>query len=384
MRRLLRRGDDEEPEAAPGPDDEAPLPEDVVDFPPPPPADTWATDVLGQGFQARTLPLLEDDEGDVVATLVRHVPADDPGALPGTPSSPTFAVLYLHGWNDYFNQQELARQWAVIGGAFYALDLRKYGRSLRPHQTRGYVETLSTYDEDIHAALRVLRAEQGVGTDLVLMGHSTGGLTAALWAHRHPGAIRALVLNSPWLELQGSAVLRAVSQPLVERLARLQPTSVLPVAGMGFYQRILDGWSEADGPVPPGLEDDPFVTGWAPERAWRLPDAPIRPGWLAAVLAGHAQVAEGLEIPCPVLVMSSGRTMLGPRWSPEMRESDVVLDVEQIRRRALDLGPLVTVARFAGAIHDVTLSARPVRAQVYSELRRWSRAYVLRPTRVPA
>lgn len=67
------------------------------------------------------------------------------------------------------------------------MDLRKYGRSLREHQTRGYVESLSTYDEDIHAALRVVRAAHGVGTDLVLMGHSTGGLTAALWAHRHPG-----------------------------------------------------------------------------------------------------------------------------------------------------------------------------------------------------
>lgn len=366
-------------ETSPGPTDgPAVLPEEVLELPPPPPADRWAPDVLGAGFQARTLPLHDDDEGEVAATLVRHVPADDPGALPGTPSSPTFAVLYLHGWNDYFYQRELARRWSAEGGAFYALDLRKYGRSLRAHQTRGFMESLTVYDEDIHAALKVVRAELGVGADLVLMGHSTGGLTAALWAHRHPGALRALVLNSPWLELQGSAILRGVAQPIVGGLARRQPRAVLPTSDLGFYQRTLMGWTDDDGPMPDGGAEDPFYSGWSPDPRWRIVGAPIRAGWLAAVLAGHQQVAAGLEISCPVLVLTSGRTLITPRWSPQMRETDTVLDVEQIRRRALQLGPLVTVARFEGAIHDVTLSARDVRDRVYAELRRWSRAYVHR------
>ena len=39
---------------------------------------------------------------------------------------------------------------------------------------------------------------------------------------------------------------------------------------------------------------------------------------------------------------------------------------------------LVTVARFEGAVHDLTLSAPPVREQVYSAMRRWLGAYVLR------
>src|SRR5690606_1341662 len=119
-------------------------------------------------------------------------------------------------------------------------------------------------------------------------------------------------------------------------------------------------------------------TGWSPDPAWRVVGATIRAGWLSAVLHGHAQVAEGLEISCPVLVMSSGRTLISPKWSPLMREVDTVLDVEQIRRRALQLGPLVTVARFDGAIHDVLLSAAAVRDRAYAEIRRWSRAYVLR------
>lgn len=341
--------------------------------------DGWQPDVLGPGFVARTLPLLPDDEGDVAATLVRYRPANDPDARSGTPSSPTFAALWIHGWNDYFNQRDLARVMAQSGAAFYALDLRKYGRSLRDWQTPGYVTNLSTYDEDLHAALRVIREETGVGTDLVLMGHSTGGLVAALWAHRHPGALRALVLDAPWLELPGSSVFRTVSTQLVERLARISPTAPLPLPDPGVYARTLAGWSDEDGPRPEGTEDDPHFDGWDLDPRWRsYPSFPVRPGWLAAIRAGHAQVAQGLGITCPVLVLASSRSELGVKWTAEMRSADTVLDVEQIAQRSVNLGPLVTLARFDGAIHDVFLSRREVRERAYAELTRWVGAYVRR------
>ena len=97
----------------------------------PPPTDSWRADIMGPGFQSRTLPLLPDEEGQCVATLVRYLPAEDPAAYEGADTSPRFVALYVHGRNDYFFQHELARNVAVWGGTFYALDLRKYGRSLR-------------------------------------------------------------------------------------------------------------------------------------------------------------------------------------------------------------------------------------------------------------
>ena len=48
------------------------------------------------------------------------------------------------------------------------------------------------------------------------MGHSTGGLTLTLWAARHPGLADALVLNSPWLELQLGPLGRQALAPLVD------------------------------------------------------------------------------------------------------------------------------------------------------------------------
>ena len=190
---------------------------------------------------------------------------------------------------------------------------------------------------------------------------STGGLIAVLWADRHPGAVRALVLNSPWLELQGSSVARHVSAPAIAQLARFQPKTAMPNIDPGYYARTL---RKADGGE------------WEYNDRWRpSPAFPVRAGWLRAVIAGHARVARGLDIGAPILVLASASTLISPRWNEDMRSSDVVLDVELIARRAVQLGPVVTVVRIAGGMHDLTLSPRPARKRFYTEISRWSVAY---------
>jgi alpha-beta hydrolase superfamily lysophospholipase len=315
----------------------------------------WEPDVLGAGYERRTLALPDDDEGEVVATLVRHAPAPAGGLRPAR------AVLYLHGWSDYFFQTELAELWTAQGAAFYALDLRKYGRSLRPHQTPGYTDDLDVYDADIEAALAVIHAEHGAYTAVMLMGHSTGGLVASLWAHRNPGVVRGLVLNSPWLELQGSSVARTVSGPAIRQLARFQPRAPLPSIDPGYYARTLR--DRTDG-------------SWTIEDTWRpVPSFPVRAGWLRAVIAGHARVAAGLAIDCPVLVLLAERSLFSTRWSEDMRAADVVLDVEPLARRASHLGRVVTLARIPGGIHDLALSAPAPRALFFTEIVRWVAGY---------
>ncbi|WP_232009897.1 alpha/beta hydrolase [Actinomyces howellii] len=347
------------------------------------PVGRWAPDILGPGFEARTLELLPDDVDDeAVATLVRHVPHLDPHALPGTPTTPTFALVYLHGWNDYFFQAELAREISRLGGAFYAVDLRRYGRSLRTGQMLGWTSSLALYDEEIGLALAVIRSERDEGTDIVLCGHSTGGLTACLWADRHPGALKALILNSAWLEIQGSEPVRLAGEPVVNTLARRDPHRpiALPSYSPDSLFSVADGWTERDGELPdPSWAQDPYVTGWGVVPEWKVaPSAPIRPGWLQAILAGQARVAAGLDIRCPVLSMGAGRSRLGLTWSPEARRADTIIDADATARRAIGLGDLVTVARFPGGVHDLMLSEPPVRAQVLSAMRRWMGAYVLR------
>ena len=332
----------------------------------------WGADILGDGFENATFPLHDDEEGPVVTTLVRHLPDLDPHARPALPHADQlqpFAFLALHGWNDYFYQRELARFISSIGGHFYALDLRKYGRSHLEGQTWGFITDLDDYDEELHIALDAIHAEHGE-IPVILYGHSTGGLTATLWADRHPGAIAGLVLNSPWLELQGARGIRNASQPAFDALSRLSPTAVIPLPDNGFYHRTLNGDHLSAADLPADAETDPFfTTGWEPDPRYRhMPTFPVRAGWLRAILNGHAQVAEGLDIPCPILMLTSDHSISDAEWSDEFLAADSVLTVENLWMRAPFLGSKITLTKLKGAIHDVTLSRREVREAAFSEM----------------
>ncbi|MDO5722560.1 MAG: alpha/beta hydrolase [Actinomycetaceae bacterium] len=329
----------------------------------------WSPDVLGTGFQARLMQLLPDEEGEVVATLVRHVAQDDPHLLAGTPSRPRFRALYIHGWNDYFFHREMARQIALAGGEFFALDLRKYGRSWRANQTFGWVTDLKTYDEDIEEALAIM----GTDLPLVLMAHSTGGLTAALWAHRHRDQLAGLWLNSPWLELQTSSLMRYPTQQVVELIGGREPRRVLPTGGNDFYSTSLSGWRQEEGPLPEEWQEfatDPSLAGWEINPVWKNTGRVTLAGWLAAVTAGHLQVAEGLNITAPVFTAASTKTFTGKVWDDTVRASDTVLDADVVAERAARLGSRVWVERLPG-VHDLALSIPPVRRQLWSATLRW-------------
>lgn len=53
--------------------------------------------------------------------------------------------------------KEMAEQFNQQGYDFYALDLRKYGRSYLAHQDMFYVQNLNEYDAEISEALKLLR-----------------------------------------------------------------------------------------------------------------------------------------------------------------------------------------------------------------------------------
>ena len=370
----------------------------------PAPSDHWRQDVLGADYESRTIPLMDDDAGPVVATLVRYrgrassaptsspaapalspapttSPTDTHSACSGaTPQAPRFVLLYIHGRNDYFFQRELAEDIAGCGGAFYALDLRRYGRSLRPGQRMGFVSNLSLYDEDIAEALDLIR-EDYPDLPLVLMGHSTGGLLATLWANRHPGALDGLILNSAWLEMQTMASMRSAVAPILERIASRNPMWAVPGGdGPDHYGRSLrEGRNALDAPLPDSLAaypDDPAVKGWSYALEWKRPGSyPAYAAWLEAILDGHENVASSVHLDIPVLSMMSTSSYFGEEFIEAVFSSDVVLDREVILERSARLGPLVTMASFPGK-HDLLLSDPQVRAEVYDTMNRWIGAFI--------
>src|SRR5689334_17512517 len=185
-------------------------------------ASSGPQDVLGAPYVARTLQLKPDFEGKVTATLV-HRPADGP--------STGKAVLHVHGFADYFFQTAAADFWCNRGYDFYALDLRKYGRSLLPHQTPNYVDDLTTYYEELDQAFEALSANYG---HIVLSAHSTGGLTVPLWAAGRTVTIKGMVLNAPWLDMQGDPILRNLALPVIQGIGARRPMQEIPRKVSGF------------------------------------------------------------------------------------------------------------------------------------------------------
>jgi alpha-beta hydrolase superfamily lysophospholipase len=308
-------------------------------------------DLLGEPYFAETLSLPPDDEGEVVATLVSRRVA----------GSSRRAVLHVHGFCDYFFQTSAADYWVSRGYDFYALDLRKYGRSLRPHQTPNYASDLAEYHPELDLAYRLITQRDG-HDHLVLSGHSTGGLIGGLWLDAGGPHVDGVVLNSPWLDLNGNFWIRTAGTKAIEQLGARRPYQSIPRNVSGLYGRSLhkDHAGEWD-----------FDLDWKPLESW-----PVFAGWLRAVRRGHAAVHRGLKIDVPVLVLSSAQSVHPRVWEPDVDSSDIVLDVNLMAKWVHKLSPHVTLVRVPGALHDVTLSPEPVRGRVFDEITRWSTAYL--------
>lgn len=310
------------------------------------------TDVLGLPYERHTIDLGTDDEGAVIATLVRR--------RGETPSRR--AVLYVHGFVDYFFQTHMADFFVERGWDFYALDLRKYGRSLLEHQTPNFCRSLTDYYPELDEAVRIIREVDG-HDQLLVAGHSTGGLVTSLWAHSRSGQglVDGLFLNSPFFDFNVPWLLRRPLMKIVGRAGR-NPYRALPMSTLGLYGQSLHSDYRGE---------------WTYDLAWKPLDGfPVRTGWLEAIRRGQARLRAGLTIDAPVLVACSTRTFRGRDWTEEVRVSDAVLDVEHIVRWAPCLGPRVMITRFDGGLHDLTLSGKDVRTEVFRELGRWVDAFV--------
>ncbi len=317
-------------------------------------------DVL-PGYWQRTIPLGPDPagEGEIVATLVRRgerVPTDR-------------AVLAVHGYTDYFFHTEVADHFASRGFAFYALDLQKCGRSRRDGQTPHFITDLADYDTELERALAVI-SEQDESAKILVYGHSAGGLIVPLWLDRlrRRGAtaragVTGLVLNSPFLDLHGPAVLRlGVTAAAIGALSRVRTKGVVRGSSKGGYGTSLhrDYGGEFD-----------YNLQWKP-----LGGFPITLGWLHAVRRGQTRLHHGLDVGVPNLILRSDNSVRETTDPAAMQSGDAVLDVTQIARWAGCIGNRTTIIPIADAKHDVFLSMPRPREVAFRELGRWLDDYL--------
>lgn len=322
------------------------------------PADTpdWGEDILGEGFRQTTVELGNDPDGetDVFATVVRFDPAE--GSDAGFRDRP--AVLWVHGMTDYFFQAHVARALHDAGYAFYAVDLRKCGRSRRPGQRWHHMTDLSLYDGDLNAALDLI-VDAG-HPSVTPLAHSTGGLIVALWLDRlragNPGRHRHVagaILNSPWLDLQYPQPQRTIVKAAAKLMSRLRPDQLTPDKGLGSYGESIHASRHGE---------------WDFDVTFKPLAGHVKTfSWLQAVLTGQKRLHRGLEIGVPCLVLHSDRSMVNKPYSPALDTADAVLDVEQIAARTRCLGMDARNATIPGARHDVFLSKDHARAQALAK-----------------
>lgn len=303
----------------------------------------YVPDILGGNFRRATL-MSADDEGENVCTLVRA-------------NEPAFnrSVLYVHGFCDYFFQREMAFEFERHGFNFYALDLRKCGRSLRPRQTLGNMRDIGEYYEDLDAALAVVRDETGVNPTFV--GHSTGGLVLAMYLHnRPPDTAEALVLNSPFFAFNANPTVRRML-PIVSLAARLFPDAKINKGFSPNYGRSISAKAYGE---------------WEFDEKWK-PGAVewITFSWIGAIHRAQRKLHRGLNLACPTLVMRSARSFKSRVWSEEFKRADAVLNVDDILKYSFALGKNVTNVSFENAVHDLILSDAETRKGVYEYMFRW-------------
>lgn len=326
----------------------------------------WVPDVL-PGYWQRTIALGRDPagEGDIVATLIRRGP--EPAQAGGQTGPAGQAVLAVHGYTDYFFHTELADHFAARGFAFYALDLHKCGRSRRDGQTPHFITDLANYDAELEHALDAVRAQ---ARNILVYGHSAGGLIVSLWLarlrRRNPAAhadIAGLVLNSPFLELPGPGALRhSATVALIAGLSRVRSKGVARSPGEGGYGTTLH--RDYGGQFDYNLQ-------WKPVGGF-----PITFGWLHAIRRGQARLHRGLDVGVPNLILRSDHSVQETADPASMRCGDAVLDVTQIARWAGCVGNRSTIIPVVDAKHDVFLSLEGPRGVAYRELDLWLDEYL--------
>jgi alpha-beta hydrolase superfamily lysophospholipase len=223
------------------------------------------------------------DEGAVTQRAIPGPALYFTSAMPE--GAPKALVGIIHGYADHAARYAHVMDFfATKGVGSVAIDLRGHGRATG---ARGFVSRFDEYLDDAAELARLLsdraRTSSGAGTEvpLFLLGHSMGGLVAALSAIEAPRAWRGLVLSAPYMGL-------AMAVPAPKRIAgriasRLAPRFALPTG--------LKGSDLTHDPVRAREHDeDPLV----------FPNATAR--WFRESSKAHVRVlARAPELKMPLL-----------------------------------------------------------------------------------
>lgn len=304
---------------------------------------------IATDFSSQTIDLADDYEGQVTATLISAK------ANEGRKR----AVLYLHGFIDYFFHAHVAEKFLAHDFDFYALDLRKYGRSILPHQHPNYCKDISEYYEEISLAILQIYGEQK--TAITLLGHSTGGLIAAAYLNdgQEKAKVKNAVFNSPFFDFYLPKPMKVLGLSLA-RLGSIFFT----------YGKLNNGLPPA---YPESIHqayhgDWDFNLNWKPIQGF-----PTYFKWVLAIYNAQQKLLDS-KIQVPVLIMHANRSLKMLKFSEEAHTADIVLNVEHMKEIGPQLGNQISLVEIIKGKHDLFLSKKEVREKAFERLFEWLEA----------
>jgi lysophospholipase len=213
------------------------------------------------------------------------------------------ALVVLPGKSDtYLKYAELFYDLQELNMSLYSMDHRGMGFSQRmlPDRLKMHVKRFDDYVEDVRTFLDTV-VKAGGHEHLFVLGHSTGGLIAALYLENYPEDFRAVVLCSPLFELNAGPtpgfVLRAITR-LLDRPGRHEQYSLgqKNLERLPFEKNTISHsyprWSLWEQEIIPKTEAIQF--GGVTNR------------WIReSLLAGHRAVEGAEQINVPVLLLQA-------------------------------------------------------------------------------
>jgi alpha-beta hydrolase superfamily lysophospholipase len=170
---------------------------------------------------------------------------------------------------------------------------------------------------------------------------------------RSDESFTALVLNSPFLDMNYNWFVRKIGLPLASDIALFMPEFSVGPAGDPNYTHALLKSGKGEWEYNETVKTDLRPTQYL--------------GWLRAVMKAQSRVHSKLDIKAPVLVMRSDCSTKSDEWNDDYLRCDGVLNVEQIEEWAPNLGENVTTRIINGGLHDLYLSRKDVRDKAYRE-----------------
>lgn len=311
-------------------------------------------DHLGDSFIARTF---KQPSPVIHTTLVHHIANPDAEK----------AILYIHGYTDYFFQTGLAEYFISLGYRFYAIDLRGYGRSIRPYRPPTWCESISEYIDDLDLALATIK-QDGI-EETIILAHSTGALVAANYLAKKQllssldsngkqalSTVTGLIFNSPFLALPFSPQqikwLKAPIKAIVSNFSWGKIKTNKPIVyTKSLHSRFEGEWD--------------YRLDWKPANGFNLSFH-----WLNEIIRAQEWLAtQTLNI--PTLLCRSEISTIGKKSVTDIQKGDGVLHVESMEEAAKNTFDNLTINLIPKGFHDLYLSKEPAQQAYLQAMSNW-------------